>query len=180
MYSASTRGFYKDGVAHCPSDAVAINDAEYAALFEGQSAGLEIIPDESGKPILADTPELSLDNLKENLKREIDSGAEIEHLKYMTSGAGRAMIYQRKVEDAKRALAETNPKPTDYPLLAASIGIEGENIKEVANCIVATDIRCSKVGAQIERIRFIARKDIDDAVDKDAARTILATVKWPK
>lgn len=54
-YSASTGGFY-DSPSDAPFDAVEITDAEHAALLAGQSATKCIAPDSTGRPILADRP----------------------------------------------------------------------------------------------------------------------------
>ncbi|WP_210204568.1 hypothetical protein [Microvirga sp. 17 mud 1-3] len=58
FYSASTGGFYSKEIhgSNIPADAVEITDDEHAALMAGQAAGKRIVPDENGRPILADPP----------------------------------------------------------------------------------------------------------------------------
>lgn len=52
-YSASQRGFYHPELHKTlPSDAVPVAHDEYQALFEGQAAGHEIVPDQAGRPTL--------------------------------------------------------------------------------------------------------------------------------
>lgn len=55
FYSASTGGFY-DAAIHgdnIPAGAVEITVEEHTALLSGQSAGKRIVPDASGRPIVA-------------------------------------------------------------------------------------------------------------------------------
>lgn len=59
MYFAkSTGGFYLPEIHGdaIPADAVEITEAEHAALLEGQSAGQIITADKNGKPVLANQP----------------------------------------------------------------------------------------------------------------------------
>lgn len=116
---------------------------------------------------------------KTMLKMQIDAAAETVRLKYITAGTGQAMTYQRKVDEAKQAIAETNPKPADYPLLSASIGIDGANLKAVAAVILGMDAAWAQIGAQIERIRLTAKQDIDATEDEAAARSVIAAIVWP-
>lgn len=57
-YSKSTGWFYTSSVngADIPDDAVEITDEEHAALLQGQAEGKRIVPDENGRPTLADPP----------------------------------------------------------------------------------------------------------------------------
>lgn len=59
FYSASTNAFYPlefkkdyEEAGTWPEDTVDISEAEYQALLNGQSEGLEIAPDENGRPTL--------------------------------------------------------------------------------------------------------------------------------
>ncbi|NKC04297.1 hypothetical protein [Brucella haematophila] len=178
-YSASTRGFYKDTALNAPADAVSVSDEDYAALFEGQSSGLEIVPDEKGYPVLADTPDLSLMELQANLKRDIDSKAEIERLKYITPGAGQAMTYQQKVAEARAFKAETDPNATEYPLMLSEVGITAPTINGVADVVLAAYAQWQQIGGAIEAIRLAAKRDIDTTTDKAAARAIVDATVWP-
>ena len=56
MFSRSTLGFYPVGHPAIPTDAVEITAEDYAALLAGQSATKCIAPDSDGRPILADRP----------------------------------------------------------------------------------------------------------------------------
>lgn len=57
FFSPSTRGFYIDKIhASMPDDVVEIDEPTYAALLAGQSAGKQIVPGDSGIPMLQDPP----------------------------------------------------------------------------------------------------------------------------
>ncbi|WP_304308055.1 hypothetical protein [Pseudacidovorax intermedius] len=57
-YSASTGGFYLEAIHGdaVPSDAVDVSEAQHAALIDGQTKGLRIVPGLGGAPTLADQP----------------------------------------------------------------------------------------------------------------------------
>ena len=120
---------------------------------------------------------VGLDALKAGLKAAIDAQAERERLKYITPGAGQAMTYSRKVEQAKTVLAASDPQPADYPMLAASIGIDGADIVAVANTVVAMDAAWETIGAAIEAARLAAKRFIDETEDETAARAVQPI--WP-
>lgn len=119
-----------------------------------------------------------LADLKERRKSEIDRDAEVERLKYITAGAGQALTYQRKVEEARAAVAEDEPSPEAYPLLAASIGIDGEDVASVASTVIAMDAAWLQIGAAIETVRLSAKREIDSAEDEAAVLAVL--VRWPQ
>lgn len=58
-YSPSTNLFYDPGFSQSmPGDVVAITEDEHAALLSGQAAGLAIVADDAGRPVLKDRPPL--------------------------------------------------------------------------------------------------------------------------
>lgn len=122
----------------------------------------------------------TLTDIKAGIKRAIDTDAEAERLRYITAGTGQAMTYQRKVDEAKRLQADTGPATaTDYPLLGASIGIDGASIQAVAAVVLGMDAAWAQIGAQIERIRLTAKQAVDDALDEAAARAVVTAIIWP-
>lgn len=66
FYSPSTRGFYLSEIhgTAMPTDVVAITDARYTELLNGQTAGKQIAPGEGGAPILVDPPATPLAQLQ--------------------------------------------------------------------------------------------------------------------
>lgn len=115
---------------------------------------------------------------QESRKAEIDAAAERERLRYITPGAGQAMTYQAKVEEARALAMETeDPDPAHYPLLSAEIGITAPSLAEVASVVVAAYQQWQMIGAAIEAARLGAKRAVDLAetlADLDAIE-----VTWP-
>lgn len=114
---------------------------------------------------------------KAQRRREIDDAAELERLKYITGGAGQAMTYQRKVEEARRAETAQDPQPIDYPLLAASLGIDGATVAQVATLVLMMDEQWAEIGAGIEAARLGAKQAVAEAVTDAEVRAIQPI--WP-
>lgn len=115
--------------------------------------------------------------VKIGLKAAVDAEAERQRLRYLTGGAAQAMTYARKVEQARAVQADADPQPEDYPLLAASIGIDGDDIQAVAATILGLDAAWEQIGAAIEAVRLTAKRAIDLAEDVEAAQAVEAI--WP-
>ena len=75
--------------------------------------------------------------VQKTLSARIDEDAERQRQLYLTPGVGQAMVYTRKLAEAHFSAAEQNPNPKNYPLLAASVGIDGHFIPEVAGKVIA-------------------------------------------
>lgn len=146
---------YRDGVLHVPDDHLdRIEQARSPAAVAGD-----------------------LDRLKAERKAAIDAAAKAERLKYITPGSGQAMTYARKVEQAKAAQADAEPELGDYPLLAASIGIDGGDVLAVAATVLAMDAAWEQIGAAIEAARLNGKHAVDLAETAEAARAV--EVIWP-
>ncbi|WP_454068001.1 hypothetical protein [Brucella anthropi] len=122
---------------------------------------------------------VDLEQVKSALKAEVDRAAEAERLLYITPGVGQAMTYQQKVDEARAFKAATNPKSTDYPVLASEVGITAESLAGVADIVLAAFAMWQQIGAMIENIRLGAKRDIDNAVDEAAAQAIVDAIIWP-
>ena len=120
-----------------------------------------------------------LATLKTRLAATVDEAAERERQKYITPGAGQAMTYQAKLEEARAALADGEPDPEDYPLLAAEIGITAPDLASIAAVVMTQYHAWKQIGAAIEAVRLGAKKAIDEAVDAAAAQAVFAAVEWP-
>jgi len=114
-----------------------------------------------------------LGGIKTDLKTHLDAAAENERLKYITSGSGQAMTYQQKAAEAAACLADTDPDPADYPLLAAEIGITGATLAEVAQAVHDAHQMWRMIGAQIEAARLGGKAAIEAAPSAEAAQTAL-------
>jgi hypothetical protein len=127
----------------------------------------------------AQLPEVDLVTLKANLSALIDAAAERERLKYITGGAGQAMTYQQKADEATRYLAATDPAPTDYPILSAEVGITAADIGGVAQVIRAAYAQWQIIGAAIEAARLGGKRAISEADNEADALTAANAVSWP-
>lgn len=120
-----------------------------------------------------------LSNLCQGLKAAVDAAAESERQKYITQGAGQAMTYQRKLEEAKRAAQESSPSASSYPFLAASIGIDGEDIAAVAQTVLSMDAQWALIGSAIEAERLRVKAAISAAETAEEAQAAFAAITWP-
>ncbi|WP_414901206.1 hypothetical protein [Rhizobium cremeum] len=171
FFSPSTGGFYHSGIhTEIPKDHIAITEAEHAALLAAQAAGAEITAGEGGAPT-ALAPPIDLDALKTALRRGVDVAAERERMRYITGGAGQAMTYQRKADEARACLAAADPQPADYPMLSAEVGITAATLTGVAEVVSAAYEAWLSIGARIESTRLGAKAAIDAAKTPEDART---------
>jgi hypothetical protein len=108
--------------------------------------------------------------------REIDAAAERAREQFMTPGAGQALTYQRKLEEAR---AYANDAAGPFPLLEASIGADGPDIAAVAATVLATAEAWSIVAAQIEGQRLRAKRAVAAAETQAAIAAELAALTWP-
>ncbi|WFS01580.1 hypothetical protein [Rhizobium tumorigenes] len=180
FYSAKTGGFYPLDSAVVPEDAVEITSEAYEDLFHGQGLGMQIVAGANGVPELLDPrPPITLENVKFDLKSSVDSAAEAARLRYITPGAGQAMTYSQKADEAARFLAATSPEAADYPMLNAEVGITAADLHGVAEVVNASYLQWQTVGAMIEGIRLRAKKGIEFAATSEAAQAIVASIAWP-
>lgn len=119
-----------------------------------------------------------LASIKAELKAGIDVQAEQVRLRYITAGAGQAMTYQRKAEEARACLSDTDPVPADYPMLAAEVGITAEDLPGVAQIVNAAHEAWIAIGAQIEAARLGAKAAIEAADTVVEARLAAEAVNW--
>lgn len=121
--------------------------------------------------------------LKTELKAAVDDAAERERLKYVTAGAGQAMEYQQAATEAADLLSaiQFDPdfelNPSQFPMLAASIGIDGETLAEVAATVNTMHAQWRAIGSAIRAARLNAKAAIDAAEDEAAAMAVSAV--WP-
>lgn len=121
-------------------------------------------------------PSVDLAVVKAGLKSEIDAAAERERLRYITPGAGQAMTYQAKVEEARRFVASGGP-PSDFPMLTAEIGITAIDLAGVAAVVLAAYQHWLTIGGAIEAARLAAKAAIEAAETPGDAQAV--SVAWP-
>ncbi|CDN52546.1 Hypothetical protein RG1141_CH01810 [Neorhizobium galegae bv. officinalis bv. officinalis str. HAMBI 1141] len=140
---------------------------------------IDILTGETTQSPYTPAPGPALDQVKVRLKAIVDADAEIERLKYITAGAGQAMTYQQKADEAREYLEEDQPDAADYPLLTAEIGITGATIADVANVIIASFQQWQVIGGAIEAARLGTKAAIDAAETVDDAEAAANAIFWP-
>ena len=121
---------------------------------------------------------------------EIDRQAEQQRQKYITPGAGQAMSYQVKAEQAADCLANytaaSPPTPGTYLLLDSEVGVMANadatltaDAYEVAVVVDATRAAWLQAEAAINGTRVQAKADVKAAVDNADVKAIVAAIIWP-
>lgn len=117
FYSKSHGGFY-DSWIHgddVPSDAVEITDQKYRELLDGQAAGKIIRSDETGYPILVETPARS----DAELQSDIDRAAGAARERFVSPGYLMDQEYKR-AEEAARIFKSAGYPSSDVPSAVSS------------------------------------------------------------
>lgn len=172
--------------------------SSFAAQFKGDrehiawnDGNLEV-PDDLYDSIMAldlsiPPPTITGDNLAD-MKKEasafIDKAAEEQRLRWVTPGAGQAMTYQAKAQEAADCLALVNAQlqidPLKFPFLAAEVGVSGQTITEVAAIVDMVHKRWAVLAAGIERVRLSAKSAIADAPSQAGIQSVLDGIEWPE
>lgn len=120
-----------------------------------------------------DDPEvLAYLNPKSYWLAKIDEDAERVRLRYLTPGAGMAMTYAEKRDQANavhamgqaaaNALTEAE-RIAQFPTLAASVGIEAETLWDCAIMVIEKAESFATLSNTIERTRLLCKKAVKDA-----------------
>jgi len=170
-------GFYDSMDSPPPENlnTIEITDDEWLMLLTG--SGYTIVDGAIVDPPPAE--EIPLAVVKAGLKARIDADAEAERLKYITAGAGQALTYMQKSDEARRYLAGDSPAGSDYPLLSAEIGITADDLHGVAVVVSGAYSQWQQIGAAIEAVRLGAKAAVEVATDADGAQAAYAAVAWP-
>lgn len=115
-----------------------------------------------------------LQEAKAALARRVDALAEAKRLTMITPGVGQAMVYMQKFAEAQRASGDANPTPANYPLLAASVGVDGPTISAVAQKVIQTFTAWVTAAAAIERSRLKAKADVAAAANEASAGAVVS------
>lgn len=103
-----------------------------------------------------------LTQIKDAAKQDIDNTAERIRLKYITGGAGQALVYNEKGEEAADYIAAGSPVDlANYPFIQAEVNATGKSATQCANDILAQKAAWITKGAQIEQVRIGAKTTID-------------------
>jgi hypothetical protein len=129
-----------------------------------------------------------LERLKAKLSRQVDADAERVRERTITPGSGQAMTYTEKAAQANavldlgaEAVGAMTPEEqiAQFPLLAASVGIEVETLFAAAELVVARQEAWASLGGAIERARLGGKAAIALAQTEGAARQAYEAVTWP-
>jgi hypothetical protein len=158
-----------------PGHAMLERVADYSQMVDISSPDLSLIDDpDFSEPV--DT----LDDLKARAKNDIDEGAGTIRGRYITSVRGQPETYMIKEAEAKAYLKASNPLASEYPMLAAEIGINGDTMADVATMIVSKANEWRQLASVIENIRLSKKKAIDEVVSEDDLTAVIADVQWPE
>jgi len=115
--------------------------------------------------------------LREAAKQRIDAEAEAARLVYITPGAGQAMAYQEKYEEAVALILDPSLTTIDVPHIFAEVGLTGETAEEVATVIVGMRTTWKFVSADIERTRLALKAAVDAAANPAELQSILSPTR---
>lgn len=126
---------------------------------------------------MSDVIELqSLDELKAELKYEIDDTAEIYRLNFVTPGSGQALAYATKEAEARSLLAGGPAGPH----LVAEAAVRGVTPEVIAEQVVMRADAWAQMSARIEAERLRVKAAIDAAPNVRVARIAFNSVVWPE
>lgn len=112
---------------------------------------------------------MGLSTIKENAKAAVDAAAESVRTKYITPGAGQAMTYAEKSDEAADFVAANYPSDLSmYPFIQAEVNATGKTASAAADDILARKSAWIAVGAAIEEARLAGKMSIDTAADEAA------------
>lgn len=122
------------------------------------------------------------------LKEQVDSRAEDLRLRLITPGSGQAMEYQQAYAQAVAAQAAgSSATAADYPMLAATIGIDldpetkapATDVLGVARSVAQAYEACVAFGAMVRAARLKGKAAIDAATTVAAAGDAYDAIAWP-
>lgn len=129
----------------------------------------------------------ALSNLKSKLRAKVDDDAETVRLRYITPGAGMAMTYQEKKDQAVAVIAmgETaanallNHGAAEFPTLSASVPVEAQTLFAAAQLVMSQYEAWAALSRAIESARLTGKKAIGDASDAASAQAAYEAITWP-
>ena len=96
-------------------------------------------------------------------------------MRYITVIPGQDMLYKAKQEEAVECLAQgATSLASDYPLLAAEIGITAPTLLDVAQVVVNMAFIWKTIASNLEMLRMGVIQDIEEAVTRADIETILS------
>jgi hypothetical protein len=171
-YSASTGGFYDPAIHKIiPDDAVDVSIAEHAALLAAQATGKVISADAEGRPVASDPPPPSLDQLKADKIKELESDFAAEYyglVDYLGHQFQADIVSTGRLNDVLSAYA-SDTLPVGFYWLSADNTKVPMDYAQLQN--LAKAMADSGWGA------FKKLQDLKDAVNSATAET-LSAIHW--
>jgi hypothetical protein len=124
----------------------------------------------------------SLASVKAQLRAVVDGAAEAERQKYITPGAGQALVYEAKRTETQRfrALGDpANPGAGNFPWAAGRAATLGTTIRDVLVEWGEQADGWVAIGIAIESVREGTKAAITAAEDETVATAVLAQLAWP-
>lgn len=119
-----------------------------------------------------------LDELRAQALSKVDKEAEAQRLRHITPGAGQALVYEQKRAEAAAMASDPDPVASNYPLLAAEVGITAPSLAEVGSKVRELSAAWLSMAAAIEGARLSAKAAIGAARTPPEIRAA-AEVVWP-
>ena len=129
-------------------------------------------PGDDPDPVVPDPP--TLQEVKDEAKRLVDSEAALARVKYTTGIIHQGSVYVLKADQAQAFKDAGYPSGSidDYPWIKEEADGLGDTYQDTADGILAKrDSWADVLGPAIERERLVGKKNIDDAVDETAVTT---------
>ena len=170
-----------------PWNGEAIGDVRHPPDIERKwsAADLAAIGLRERVPLPPAPPDLETERAR--FLRRVDSDAENVRLKYITDGAGQAMTYQEKADQAKELVglgqAAVNAMTaqdlqSNYPTVAASVGIEASTAWDVADLVDQKRLFWRQKSYEIEARRLGGKKAIGDATTVADIQAAYQAIDW--
>jgi len=128
----------------------------------------------------------SLATAQASLMARVDADAETARLRYITAGAGMAMTYAEKKDQALAVLqmgeaaanALANNGAAEFPTLSASVPLEAPSLYAAAQLVIGKYEQWAALSRVIETTRLAGKKSISDASDVASARAAYEAIVW--
>lgn len=131
--------------------------------------------------------EPTLDEAKAQAIERIEHKAERKRLQYITPGAGMALTYLEKRDQAEQVIRMGEEEANRmseleileaYPTLAATIGVDAPTLWEVANLVMLKAHAWANKSFEIEILRANGKKAIDEAGTVEGVNGALDAIDW--
>lgn len=120
----------------------------------------------------AATVQADLIEVKAAAIARVNDWAGRQRAQHITIAPGQDMIYLAKEAEALRYLADPDPKPADYPLICAEVGITAPDAYQIAQIWAQMASIWRQVAAQIETTRLCIIAQIEAAQTETAVAAI--------